>query len=166
VGANKTFLTPASGETTGLKYQIAPAVRVYNNVAYDPDPLDWRTLSYTDEAYDTHTMHSTSTNTDRLTVPTDGDGVYDIGASITFDTGDEANDSDMIGIRVLLNGATDIGGVLHRCYRSETTDQRLNLSIHYDLDATDYVVLQCYTKRNINVLVSAFWACWLRGAAT
>ena len=167
VGSDHDEIIADSGETTGLAYRHRPSVRVYNSGNYDPTAATWESVTFDSERWDTDTLHDTSTNTDRLTVPADCDGIYEIGACMQFDTGDSANAASVVGIRFLLNGATVIAEDLRNHYRAGAFDVVVSLTTQYDLDATDYVVAQVYTSRDVDVIAAAnfspeFWMTYLR----
>lgn len=162
VGADDATLVPDASTATGLAWQIQPAARVYNDAAIDPAPGGWVTLTFNTERFDTDAMHSTSTNTGRLTVPTGGDGLYLIGGNVAIQTG--AGDK---GVRILLNGTTAIA----QNYGVSTADnpECLPVATLYSLAATDYVELQVYVEVDLNVLAEAnyspeFYAIWQRRA--
>jgi len=167
VGADDATLVPDASTATGLAWQIQPAARVYNNAAIDPAPGGWVTLTFNTERFDTDAMHSTSTNTGRLTVPTGGDGLYLIGGNLELDSGGGAGGSDK-GIRILLNGTTPIAVNFNEML-STGVDTVIAISTVYALTAKDYVELQVYTEGDVNVLADGnfspeFYAIWLRRA--
>ena len=150
VGADDATLVPDASTATGLAWQIQPAARVYNNAAIDPAPGTWVTLTFNTERFDTDAMHSTVTNTSRLTVPTGGDGLYLIGGNLELDSGGGAGGSDK-GIRILLNGTTPIAVNFNEML-STGVDTVIAISTVYALTAKDYVELQVYTEGDVNVL--------------
>ena len=167
VGADDATLVPDASTATGLAWQIQPAARVYNNAAIDPAPGTWVTLTFNTERFDTDAMHSTVTNTSRLTVPTGGDGLYLIGGNLELDSGGGAGGSDK-GIRILLNGTTPIAVNFNEML-STGVDTVIAISTVYALTAKDYVELQVYTEGDVNVLADGnfspeFYAIWLRRA--
>jgi hypothetical protein len=167
VGADDATLVPDASTATGLAWQIQPAARVYNNAAIDPAPGGWVTLTFNTERFDTDAMHSTSTNTGRLTVPTGGDGLYLIGGNLELDSGGGTGSSDK-GIRILLNGTTPIAVNFNEMI-STGVDTVIAISTVYALTAKDYVELQVYTEGDVNVLADGnfspeFYAIWLRRA--
>ena len=167
VGADDATLVPDASTATGLAWQIQPAARVYNDAAIDPAPGGWVTLTFNTERFDTDAMHSTSTNTGRLTVPTGGDGLYLIGGNLELDSGGGAGGSDK-GIRILLNGTTPIAVNFNEML-STGVDTVIAISTVYALTAKDYVELQVYTEGDVNVLADGnfspeFYAIWLRRA--
>jgi hypothetical protein len=63
-------------------------------------------LTFDSERFDSDASHSTVSNTGRLTVPTNGDGLYLIGGTVQF--GAYNDTGGMLGIRIFLDGATVI----------------------------------------------------------
>jgi hypothetical protein len=166
VGTADSILVAGSARP---EYQIVPAARVYNDAAIDPAPGNWVTLTFNTERFDTDAMHSTSTNTSRLTVPTGGDGLYLIGAHVEFDYSGATSGALVCGVRILLNGTTVIG----QDYRTLATQSSLGIDMTvgcttlYNLAATNYVEVQAFTQGDVNVLATAayspeFWAIWQR----
>lgn len=167
VGADDATLVPDASTATGLAWQIQPAARVYNDAAIDPAPGHWVTLTFNRERFDTDAMHSTSTNTGRLTVPPGGDGLYLIGGNIELNSSGGTGSSDK-GLRILLNGTTVIAQVWNAML-STGPDTSLAVSTLYALSATDFVELRVYTEGDVDVNASGnyspeFWAIWQRRA--
>ena len=169
VGANDAILVAASGETTGLAWQIQPACRVYNDANIDPATSSWVTLTFNSERFDTNALHDTSTNTSRITIPANGGGLYTIGASIAFGTSGITSGEAIFGLRLLLNGSTVIGQ--NQFVTGTTSAAGVNfsrvVSTLYALSATNYVEAQVYTNWNVDVIASGnhspeFWAIWQR----
>lgn len=93
-------------------------------------------LTFDTETYDVGGMHSTSVNTSRITVPTDGAGTYDIGGSIQWAT--NATGYREIAIRV--NGTTIIS--YSRVPNSGGVDgSRVAIHTQYRLAVGDFVEL-------------------------
>jgi len=166
IGAAGSKLVPDAGEATGLAWQIQPAVRVYNDADSTPGTLAWVTVTFNTERWDTDAMHSTLANTDRLTVPAGGDGIYHIFANVRFGT--NVWNDDEIGLQLLLNGGTVIQQHLEG-QGWANADMGLGIATDYSLVATDYVVLQVWTKRAIDIIhvgnySPEFGATWQRVA--
>lgn len=164
VGNDDDVLVPDSGETTGLAWQIQPACRVYNSSAIDPTTSTWVSLTFDSERFDLNDMHSVSSNTDRITVPSDGGGLYIVGACAELSTGAVAGEC---GLRILLNGSTVIARQYYDVDSGVSNGIGLCVSTLYSLSATDYIVAQIYTAGNLNVVASGnsspeFWAIWQR----
>lgn len=120
-------------------------------------------LTFDTEVFDSGAMHSTSTNTGRITVPTGGGGVYVVGGTVEF----AANATGYRSIGIRLNGGNTITG--HRAITSSASvTTRLSTSAIYSLAAGDYLELQVFQNSGgaLNALALAdysptFWACWL-----
>lgn len=122
-----------------------PAVRVYRSAAQEDIVKDTPTaIIFTHERYDNDQIHSTTTNTSRLTATVAG--VYNISGNVKW----SANPLDGT-IYIKLNGATFIAqhGVLAD-YRT------MSVSTDYNLGAGDYVELFVIqgTAGNLNILAT------------
>jgi hypothetical protein len=164
VGADGTYLVADSGAGTGLAWQIQPAARVYNSAAFDPTPTAWDSIEFDSERYDTDAMHSVLANTERLTCPADGDGIYHIGGAFSLGNLGLAG-ANRAGIRILLNGVTII--VQSTRDASRANNEEFAISCDYALTATDFVELQVYTTSDVNVLAGGnyspeFWCHFVR----
>ena len=169
VGANDSTLVAASGESTGLAWQIQPACRVYRGSNLDPATSSWVEMNFGEERFDTDSMHDTASNSDRIVVPANGGGIYLIGANVTFDTDGLGAGEHRAGLRIRLNGTTVIAKselVLTR-ETGDNPNQSLHITTLYSLSATDYVTAQVYTEADVDVLATGnhtpeFWAVWQR----
>ena len=168
VGAAGTVLIPSAGEATGLLWQIQPTARVYNNADQATTQNNWRTLTFNSERWDGNSMHSTSSNTSRLTVPASGGGVYLIGANVTLKTTDLAGSDYYHGLRLLVNGASIVAQTGPTQTVADSYDLALQVQALNALSATDYVEVQVFTDApDLLVMVAAsyspeFWAIWQR----
>lgn len=165
VGPDDSELTPDASQATGLAWQIKPGVRAYNNAALSPTVNVWTALTFNSERYDTDAMHSTSSNTSRLTVPAAGAGLYLIGANAEFNTSGLAGGNGQYGLRLLLNGTTVIGQT--RVEHALATALALQVQTMYSLAVADYVEVQAFQSTSVTVLSTAnyspeFWAQWMR----
>jgi hypothetical protein len=141
VGANGTVLTADSAETTGLKW-AAPAaasfvgVMVNNsatqNVANTTDTFP----TFNQEVFDTDAFHSTSVDTNRLTVPAGLGGYYLITGYVSFEG--NATGYRQAGYRI--NGSTEITPVLYSS--NGTATATLNFQHIANLSAGDYVEMR------------------------
>jgi hypothetical protein len=61
------------------------------------------TVSWTDEVFDTHTLHDNAVNNSRFTIPTNQPGVYRINSRIALDVSGGGTYTQ-VEIRVLVNG--------------------------------------------------------------
>lgn len=62
----------------------SPAVRVYHNTTQSIANATIKSLVFNSERYDNAAMHSTSSNTARLTIPTGGGGKYLVGVNAFY----------------------------------------------------------------------------------
>ena len=169
VGAEGSTLVPDAGEATGLAWQTQPTCRAYNDADLDPAVSAWWTVTLNSERWDTDGMHSTLANTDRLTVPAGGAGLYGLDGCALFDTSAVGGDTRYYGIRVLLNGATVIKQYGPAEHTMNTHDMALVISEQYSLAVADYVSMQVFTTWDLDILSAGnyspeFSATWLRRA--
>jgi len=80
-------------------------------------------LTFDTETYDVNGMHSTSVNTSRITVPSDGAGTYHITASVRFAN----NATGFREIQFRINGTTTIAAS-RSTVNHATDDTRITLS--------------------------------------
>lgn len=158
VGANNTVLTADSTTATGLKWATAssgqataPTCTAFTNanlVYVGGTPLS---LTYGSEVDDTDGFHSTSVNTDRMTIPTGLGGVYVITISYLV----SGAGSSYYYSQILKNGANMSGTTVN----SETAG-RGSLTIVASLVAGDYVTATVqqsstgtyYTERRFSIV--------------
>lgn len=124
----------------GIPYQWVqppPACRVYNDAAISIPDNTVTLLTFNQERYDTANIHSTASNTGRLTAPITG--IYDIFGHIAY----AANSTGTREILIRLNGATYIA-VHDETGPSATLTHQQSISTHWLLNAGDYVELIAY----------------------
>ena len=146
VGANGTVLTSDSAEATGLKWATPASgntlvgCRVTNSASVSIANTTVTALTFNTETYDTDAFHSTSTNTDRITIPAGKSGYYLINYNINY----AANGSGFrnCGIRINNNAA----GIDNVAYIKGFSDEENSLAATtvYYLNAADYVTLHTY----------------------
>jgi len=154
VGANDTVLTADSSTATGLKW-AAPAsgstfvgVAVTNSGHLNIASATTTTVTFNSEFYDTDGFHSTSTNTDRLTVPSGKAGKY----LVVFQTQWQANDS---GASVFKYVYIQKNGDLVARVQTQGTSasgiqQVFQTSAIVDLAVGDYINSTVYTSSSNN----------------
>lgn len=152
----------AAGAVTAAKNTYGPYCRAHSagqNVSASTLTL----ATFATVEYDASSLF---TSTTRVTIPTGGDGLYDLSAAIVWATpGAEADNRRYIAIRV--NGSTLVAENSSSSIASTTTTTPV--STVYKLVATDYVevVMEQYsagTLSNAALAASFFAATWLRGA--
>lgn len=143
-----------------------PSARVYHNTTQSIASGSYTALVFNSELYDGAGMHSTVSNTGRLTVPAGAGGVYSIGGCVELD--DSAGNPVRRGIQIRVNGATVIAR--DEADRNPSNDAPLAISTEYFLAGagTSYVELMVMQNSgvSINALASGgysphFWAHWV-----
>lgn len=113
----------------------SPACRAYNSAAIATNNVTQTALTLNSERFDNASVHSTSSNTARFTVPTGAGGKYLFGATVDW----AANATGLRGLSCYLNGTTYIA----RDYRQAVTDGGTGTVIPlvgtYSLAAADYI---------------------------
>jgi hypothetical protein len=136
VGANNTKLVADSTQSTGLKYVGFQGCSVYASSTFVIANNTWTSFTWDNEFFDTDNFHSTSTNTERLTIPTGMSGKY----AVTFNALIDPSATGIRQMRVLGNGAPcyqtgELTGIASR-YLAQ------NGSFVISLVAGDYLELQ------------------------
>lgn len=158
VGTNNQVLTADSTAATGIKWAAASGsgytegCRVYNDANLSIAYNTHTSLTFNQERYDTDSMHSTVSNTSRITFTTAGKYV------VTGHAYFASNSTGARVIRILLNGTTIIA---HTIYDSTSVAGNCSMLIStiYSFAATDYVELQVYqsitSTGSLNIEVQA-----------
>jgi hypothetical protein len=159
VGTNGQVLTADSAEATGLKFATpsaaafvgARAGRVNNNQTISNNTntvVLWDSEAFQPN-FDTDSIHSTTTNTGRFTVPTGKGGYWMCIATVQFE-------SNGTGIRA---GDFLIGGDMRtkgfRALPSSASDTVYSASTVLKLSAADYVEFQVYQNSGGNLAIVA-----------
>jgi len=133
-----------------VAYLRGIGARVYNSGNISINNASDTILTFDSERFDTDTMHSTSSNTGRLTATTAG--VYDIKAQIEWAA--TANTGFRQGF-IILNGITNLAA--ERYYLAANEVLWLNIQTTYELAAGDYVEIQVHQTSGaaLNVLYAA-----------
>lgn len=163
VGANHARLVADSGEAVGMRWQPFPVVALTKTADQDPATDTWVDLTWDSENVDSNGMHDNATNNERITCVSGGDGLYLVNANIGFDTSTlTPGASGQYGVRLRLNGLTTLATWFDE---AEMQSQDLWIGVPYlpGLTATDYVTVQVWTSRDVNILsASTFWAIYER----
>lgn len=104
----------------------------------------WTALTFASEEYDTSSMHSTTTNTGRLTVGSGDGGLYHVTATVALDYNATAKSCGLM-LRKNAAGSSTGGTLITQSSTLLSTNSYFisstNLSTHVRLAATDYVEL-------------------------
>ena len=125
--------------------------KAYNSAAQSINNTTWTTLTFDSENFDSATMHSTSSNTSRITVPIAG--TYHIMAHIVFDV----NGTGRRIVQVLKNGNTYSGNSSEVMVNTNGGYTIFDYNTKLDLAANDYIELQVWHSKGsaMNVLGAA-----------
>jgi hypothetical protein len=127
--------------------------RVYNSANISITHNTLTVIDWDSERHDTNGMHSTSTNTSRITLQKGGQ--YFIELSVLF-AAESAPNSIKIA-RILLNGSTLLAGQVHRSVGGGSVTQIISCSAMPYLQASDYIEAQVFqnTGASLNLLTTA-----------
>jgi hypothetical protein len=106
VGTNGQVLTVDSTTATGLKYATPASgstfvgAKVYGTTNQSVAHNTVTTITWANEEFDTDAIHSTSSNTDRLTIPSGKTGYWEVTASFGYGT----NSTGIRQVRLSKNG--------------------------------------------------------------
>ncbi len=96
----------------------------------------WTVVPFNTETFDTHALHSTTTNNSRLTIV--NAGYYHIQGGVSWD---EDTAMTMRGVGIKLNGATWLALDYSNSIGEDTVNKNNTIATIYHLDADDYVEL-------------------------
>lgn len=130
----------AQGATTHI------GARVFNSAAITLTTATITYLTFDSERFDTDAIHSTSSNTGRITCNTPGKYLIWANVSYAFN----ATGRRFLGLR--LNGTTLIGQIVHA---PSTGSTELSISTVYDLAAADYIEVKTYQDSGGNLDIQA-----------
>ena len=111
-----------------------PACRVYHNANQSVNDNTATVVAFNSERYDTDNMHSTSSNTSRITINTAG--LYLVVFNGRFPA---ANDYNVAACHLRLNGSTLIASNSGGRAVTAVADLALGVTTTYKFAATDYV---------------------------
>lgn len=132
--------------------------RVYNSADLSANTATDTAMTFNSERFDTDTMHSTSTNTGRITFTTAG--YYMCGGQVNW----ENNATGYRRLRIRLNGATVLASVhALNIGGADALDQIVVTG--YQFSASDYIELMGYQNSGATLTIDAqgnfspeFWA--------
>jgi len=134
------WAAPASGSTySGCKLYKSANQTISNNSG--------TSITFDSEVFDTDAYHSTSSNTDRITIPSGKGGKYLIQATAGF----VANNVGVRQVFFEVNGTTNNNQVTLAGFSGIGTDQYININTIISLAAADYVILRVYQNSGGNL---------------
>lgn len=134
VGSNGQGLMADSTASTGLVWKGAISASVYNSAPFVIANTTFTTLTFDGEAWDTDSMHSTSTNTSRITIPKTG--YYKIELQGIW----QSNATGNRGARILNNGSN----IFTQYVKGQSGDLNYYYPYTAKLTANDYIEIQMY----------------------
>lgn len=126
---------------------VALGARVFNSTTISVSNNTDTTLTFDSERWDTDGIHSTSSNTGRLTCV--NRGKYLITGSVMF----ASNATGLRELYIYLNGTTGIA--IQKIPAVSGTDSAVNISTVYDLAVNDYVELVAFQNSGGSLNVQA-----------
>ena len=136
----------------------APRCRVHNSAAQTLTTATFTAITMNSERFDNDSLHSTVTNTARITFATAG--VYLVGGALEF----VANSTGVRGAFLRINGTTYISGGIHMTRTDGGGAGEFTATI-YSFAVSDYVELMGYQNSggNLDTVVDVnqapeFWA--------
>ena len=131
-----------------------PRCRVYNNANIAITTATDTALTFNSESFDVGAMHSTSTNTGRITIPTGGAGTYLVQATILF----AGNATGYRRLWITQNGAT----VGHDSNRMALAGASTGLNVQVLTQCQDGDILELYCFQdsggNLNVVTDSVYS--------
>lgn len=141
-----------------------PACRVYNSSTVAVAHNSFTTITFNSERFDTAGLHSTSTNTGRLTFPVAG--IYQVGAAIYW----TANSTGIRTMRIMVNGGTALAYTEFNA--GAVSGPGLIINTIYSFAAGDYVTFDAYQTSGGSLNIAAggnyspeAWAAYLGAEA-
>lgn len=135
-----------------------PMARAYTSVAVSHTvPSNYQSLTFNFNSYDNASVHSTTSNTERFTVPSGGGGKWLFGGSISW----AANGTGVRYVSVVINGSVVPAENFAPGDGSLFTSQ--SVSTFYSVSATNYFALAGWQSSggsldmNVNSNAWAFW---------
>lgn len=142
----------------------SPSCRAYNSAAISIANTTATAVTLDSERFDNASMHSTSSNTSRITIPTGGGGKYLFGSGTSW-AGSAAGTVRYTYIQ--LNATTIVAAAVAQFGAS--SNSQITLTSAYSFAAADYIETIVYqdTGGALNLNSTAnfspeFWASWYR----
>lgn len=118
----------------------SPSCRVYNNAAFSVPNAAFTAVTFNSERFDNAAIHSTVTNTERLTIPTGGGGKYVVGGGAAYTANGNGN-TRILSVGV--NGIATYAGAQSSPWNA-AANTYINISTVYTMAAADYFTMPAY----------------------
>jgi hypothetical protein len=116
-----------------------PTCRCYNSTNFSVPNNSQTAVTFDTNRYDPYGMHSTSSNTSRITIPTGWAGTYVISGTAAYAAVNTTGERDL---NIGLNGGNSIASVT--TFPSATIATGITITTIYRLAVGDYVELRAY----------------------
>jgi hypothetical protein len=137
-----------------------PAVRLSNSVDQGVSNNAWTGLSWDTEAYSFGGLHSTATNSSRITFP-GSTGIYHVGATVAWSNGVSTGGDRMV--RIFMNDSSGVAAQAMAARSNSLLGQTVGCDVRI-ASTTDYVTVQVYqdSGSTLSVTNSTLFAtaCW------
>lgn len=164
-GTDVGVIEPSGGSTkywqmssleTHINDRYKFGCRVRQTTADTATTATWTAFTWDTETFDNGAMHSTVSNTERITIPAGLGGVYvvsAIGGFVASASGAER------GYRIFLNGTTSIANIRSGFLHATLVNLTALPAVLWEFSATDYVELQGYqdTGGNLDTATGSSW---------
>jgi hypothetical protein len=122
-------------------FSAAARASVFNSTTQSLTNATWTTVTFDSEEIDSGSLHSNSSNTSRITIPSGADGTYLVTATIPF----VANATGGRGVRFQKNGTTVVGtAAWGAAFSASGAGPQVQASLLITLAAGDYVEAQAF----------------------
>lgn len=115
-----------------------PSCRVYNSADISLPNGTFTVITFNQERHDTASMHSTSVNTSRITIP--DAGLYLITGHLAF----ASNATGIRAARIQMNGVTVLAAHMNLGTTSASAESEISISTVYKFAAAAYIELYAF----------------------
>lgn len=138
------------------KSSVQPACKLRKSVAQSIPNATWTSITWDTEDFDQGGLHSTASNTERITIPTGGDGTYLVIGQIRI----AVNATGFRSVRILKNGVASNSFFCYSSIEANVVDADVTIIKFIGfgkLVAGDYIEIQVYQNSGgaLNVQVAS-----------
>jgi len=147
-----------SGTISAANVGSLPRVKVSHSTTHNLASGTWTGLSWDSETYNSHAMHSTASDSSRITF-VDSTGVYSVGAHFMISINGTAT---IAGGRILMNSTTELMRVTGPATGASTEHGYVIAGDIRVASTTDYITLQAFqtsgSTQSVSSRSNGFWA--------